>query len=436
MEWPDAVLSVLIELVSSVLIELVLLVLVGRVSLVVVGSVSSVLFGRAVPLVPLYVQKRSKFRRLKQTTSDADAAPRQIRRQHRRPTTQLPRTYRNTTRAVLARSIRCSGRVPIDQHKNRAWPLSSWQTIKNIFLPSPTNPKSAFTLTDWQYQPITPTGLAKRYPYCGGSILRLSLHPHENRSHLKRSLNADKSGRRARRLVVIASVKDMFKPTSLVRCIVVNSYTLRLEKGDSHAVIMHAADPLSVEESNMHLLKQKNIPADALWLIVPTSNYRAPSTFWGQMPERHNNQTMPLGPTAQECDDVGDKDFVKERMTFVWRIRLVLWLFIGLMMLPTVWSALNLFPQVSGPTAILVFWFVVYVIPLIAALSYLAITAFKAWWWRRRDGQTFRTWKGRTEECLIMGAVLRFGPFFSEKEWKEYYAHVFHKSDGDPIGSA
>ena len=124
-----------------------------------------------------------------------------------------------------------------------------------------------------------------------------------------------------------------------------NAYTLRLEKGDSHAVIMHAADPLSGDESNMHLLKQNNIPADALWLIVPTSNYRAPSTFWGQMPERHNKQTMPLGPTAQECDDVG-------------------------------------------------------------------------------------------EECLIMGAVLRNGPFFSANEWREYYTHTFHMSDGAPTGSA
>ena len=197
MEWFDAASSVL-----SVLVGLV---------------------GLAVPLVSFNSLERSKFRRHKQTTRGADAAPRQVRRQHRRPTTQLPRTYGNTTPEVLARSIRCSGRVPIDLRKPRPWRPSFWQTIKDLFLSNSTNPKSAFTLTDWQYQPITPTGLAKRYPYSGGSILRLSLHPHENRSHLKRSLKADKSGVRARRLVVIASVQDMFEPTSLVRCIVVNS---------------------------------------------------------------------------------------------------------------------------------------------------------------------------------------------------------------------
>ena len=263
------------------------------------------LVGLAPLIVPLNALERSKFRRLKQTTSDADAAPRQIRRQHRKPATQLPRTYRNTTPEVPARSIWCSGRVPIDQHKNRPRPFSAWQKIRDDFVSSSTKPKSAFTLTDWQYQPITPTGLAKRYPYCGGSMLRLSLHPHENRSHLKRSLKADKSGSRARRLVVIASVQDMFEPTSLVRCIVVNSNTLQREEGDPQAVVLRTADLLSVAD-NVYPCEQKNVPADALWLIVPTSNYRAPSTCWGEMPERHNKQTTLRDSITQESDDVGD----------------------------------------------------------------------------------------------------------------------------------
>ena len=111
MEWLDAVLPVLVELVSSVLV--------GLASLVLVGLASSVLFGRAVPLVPFNALERSKFRRRKQTTSDADTAPRQIRRQHRKPATQPPRTYRNCTPEMPARSIRCSGRVPIDHRKPR-----------------------------------------------------------------------------------------------------------------------------------------------------------------------------------------------------------------------------------------------------------------------------------------------------------------------------
>ena len=416
MEWRDAV------VVLSVLIGLARLL------------VNLVAFARSKDRVRLEPNELFSWRSI-QTTSKPDAAPRQIRHQHRQPATQLPRPYGNCTPEVLARSIRCSGRVPLDRLEQRMWHLSAWQTTKEIFLPSPTNPKPAFALTDWEYEPITPTGPAKHYPYCGGSMLRLSLHRHENRSHLKRSLKADKSGRRARRLVVIASVQDMFEPTSLVRCIVVNSYTLQLEEG-GHAVAIRTADPLSVEEPTVHRCEQKDVPADALWLIVPKSNYRTPSTFWGQMPERHNKQAMPSDSTTQESDDIGDEDFVKKRMTFVWRTRLALWLFMGLMMWPIAWSTLNLIPQVSGPTPVLVFWGLAYVIPLIAALFYQAGVFCRAWCWRRRDGQTSSTWRSGTEECLIMGAPLRFGPVLSEKEWKEYYAHVFQTSDKAPTGSA
>ena len=398
-------------------------------------TVLSVLTPLAPLLVPLYVQKRSNFWRRKQTTHGADSAPRQVRRQHRRPTTQLPRTYGNTTPEVLARSIRCSGRVPIDPHRHRPWRVSFWQTLKDLFLSNSTNPKSAFTLTDWQYQPITTTGLAKRYPYSGGSILRLSLHPHENRSHLKRSLKADKSGGRARRLVVIASVQDMFEPTSSVRCIVVNSYTLHLEEGDPHAVVLLTADPLSVAD-NVHRREQKDVPADALWLIVPTPDYRAPSTIWGQIPERHNHQTMPIDPDTQESDDSDEQKYVKERRTDERVGRIALWLYLGLFVPGFFGLYAKLIPHFSLPIMAFVVWFVVIAIPLIAALSYLAVTAFRAWWWRRRDDQTCRTWQSRTAECLSMGALLRNGPFFSKEKWKEHCTRTFQTSDKAPTDSA
>ena len=399
-------------------------------------TVFRALVGLAVPLALPDVLKRLNFWRRKQTTSDANAAPRQIRRQHRRPATQLPRTYRNTTLEMLARSIRCSGRVPIDPLKHRPWHLSFWQALKDLFLSNSTNPKSAFTLTDWQYQPITPTSLAKSYPYSGGSILRLSLHPHENRSHLKRSLKADKSAGRARRLVVIASVQNMFEPTSLVRCIVVNSYTLRLVKGDPPAVVLLTADPLSLEEPNVHRLEQKDVPADALWLIVPTTDYRAPSTIWGQIPERHNQQTTPIDPDTQESDDSDERTFVKEHMTDERIGRIALWLYLGLFVPGVFWLSAKLIPHFSLPIMAFVVWFVVIINAVIAALLHLAFAAVRAWCWRRRDGQTRSTWQSRTADCLSMGALLRNGPFFSAEKWKEHCTQVFHTSDKAPTGSA
>ena len=316
MEWFDTVSAVLIDLVSAVLIGLV---------------------GLALQLAARNTRIGSKFWRRNQTTGDASDAPRQIRRQHRRPTTQLPRTYGNCTAEMLARSIRSSGRVPIDHHKHRPWRLSFWRTIGGLFVSSSTNPKSAFTLTDWEYQPVTPTGPAKHYPYTGGSMLRLSLHRYENRSHLKRSLNAEKPGRRTRRLLVIASAQDMLEPTSLVRCIVVNSYTLHLEEGDSRAVVIRTADPLSVEGPTVHQRKQKDVPADAIWLIVPTSNYRAPSTCWGKMPERHNNQTMPIDPITEDSDDTDIREYVKKRKANLRTVRFGMWIYFGLFVPGLLW---------------------------------------------------------------------------------------------------
>ena len=337
---------------------------------------------------------------------------------------------------MLARSIQSSGMVPISHYKHRPWRLSFWRTIRGLFVPSSTNPKSAFTLTDWEYEPITPTGPAKHYPYTGGSMLRLSLHPHENRSHLKHSLKADKSGRRTRRLLVIASAKDMLEPTSWVRCIVVNSNTLQREEGDPHAAVIRTADPLSVEKPTVHRCQQKEVPADALWLIVPASNYRAPSKSWGQMPECHNNQTVPTDPITDDSDDTDIRQCVKKRKADLRIARFVMWIYFGVFVPGSFGLYTKLTPQLSLPEIAFVVWFAVYFTAGIAAVARLIVAAIRACCWRCRDGQTSSNWQSRTEECLFMGAVLRFGPFFSEKEWKEYYAHVFHKSDGDPIGSA
>ena len=95
-------------------------------------------------------------------------------------------------------------------------------------------------------------------------------------------------------------------------------------------MVLLTADPLSLEEPNVHRREQKDVPADALWLIVPAPDYRAPSTIWGQIPERHNHQTTPIDPKTQKSDDSDEQEFVKERMTDEWVGRIALWLYLGL----------------------------------------------------------------------------------------------------------
>ena len=61
-----------------------------------------------------------------------------------------------------------------------------------------------------------------------------------------------------------------------------------------------------------------------------------------------------------------------------------------------------------------------YLNAVIAVLLYIAYDAARALVWRRREEQRYRDWKGGTDECLIMGALLRRGPSLELKAWKEY----------------
>ena len=99
--------------------------------------------------------------------------------------------------------------------------------VKLNLLPVKALPKSAFTAVDWQYEPSALTGLAAGHPFCGGFELRIRLHRHENRWHLRRSLQVGGLRSRSRRLVVLASARDIFDPESWVRYLVVDSDTLR-----------------------------------------------------------------------------------------------------------------------------------------------------------------------------------------------------------------
>ena len=43
--------------------------------------------------------------------------------------------------------------------------------------------------------------------------------------------------------------------------------------------------------------------------------------------------------------------------------------------------------------------------------------ALGVWRWRRHENQAHKTWKGGTDECLIMGNLLRRGPILTPKQW-------------------
>ena len=61
-----------------------------------------------------------------------------------------------------------------------------------------------------------------------------------------------------------------------------------------------------------------------------------------------------------------------------------------------------------------------YLYAVIAVLLYVAYDAVRALVWRHREEQRYRDWKGGTDECLIMGGLLRRGPALKLRAWKEY----------------
>ena len=191
----------------------------------------SLILGIPTLIVSILVLHR-KWRPRLRTTATADSGPQQrrSRRGHRRPLTQPSRVRGAGMPEKLAKSTGCFGRVPIEHYRHRRRLVAFWRAARLNLLPRRTRAKSAFTAPDWRYEPISSTVLAATHPYSGGFVLKLRVHRHENRWHLRRSLLASRSRIRRRRLVVIASARDMCEPTSWVRCLVVNAETLRLPK--------------------------------------------------------------------------------------------------------------------------------------------------------------------------------------------------------------
>ena len=84
---------------------------------------------------------------------------------------------------------------------------------------------------------------------------------------------------------------------------------------------------------------------------------------------------------------------------------------------------------VSGATVewVILFgvWYVLsYVLALGAACGRLLLETLRAWNWRRLENQAQGDWKGGTDECLIVGGLLRRGPSLQPKQWAQHCAQA------------
>ena len=367
-------------------------------------------------------------RRKRETDSgDPDFARRRARRGHRRPWTQLSCGYGRRLPERLVASMQCFGRVPIEHYRHRSRVVASWRAAQLNLLPVKTTPKSAFTTTSWRYRPMDSTELAEEHPCCGGFDLSLRLHACENRRHLRRSLQVGRLRSRVNRLIVIASAQDVFEPEVWVRCLVVNVDTLRLPEDSLGYAVLRGADPGTNDGPLVYRCRQKDVPDDAVWLVVPTTDYCAPAPSWGEACEDHEQQTqMSLEPAHQDCDDADNESYLRKWVRFYRMATVWIWIVLG----PGGWLVVWLFgltTRLTGDRAeadeiamALAVYVVVYVLVVTAALGRFAWESARASCWRNRENQARGNWKGGTDECLLLGDLLRRGPTLRPREWREH----------------
>lgn len=360
-------------------------------------------------------------------------ARRQPLRSHRQPGNRPARPSLGSTPASLARSMRCFGRAPISHYRHRRWIVAFWRATKLNLLPVRTLPKSAFTAVDWRYEPLELTGLATAHPFCGGFELRVRLHRHENRWHLRRSLRAAGLRARSQRLIVIASARDVFDPGARVRCFVVDADTVCLPKQSRGWVAVRGADPSSVDVAVVDSRKQGDIPDGAVWLIVPTSAYCPPAEDWWKMADHLDQQEQAtVEATPQQCRDIDNEDYIRGWVSRFSRVTLAMWGVLGPGAFVVVVSALAVLERFSAGfqtvtaagLAVLGWYLLCYAVAAGLASGQLVFETLTAWSWRRSENQARADWKGGTDECLIVGGLLRRGPSLRPKEWEQHCAET------------
>ena len=312
-------------------------------------------------------------------------------------------------------------------------------------------PKGAFVVDSWRYEPIVTAADVLPARFDSGFVLRVCLHPGENRWHFERSMRATRSRGRDSRTLVVASVVDLIRPGALVRCVKVSTYSLKFPGDSLGAVTMRESDPVLEDAGTAYLCRREEVREDAIWLIVPVSNHNPPSSIWGHLPERYEVRHFVLDHDRTKSSRSAKLDEgLRQRVMLSRRNTFIRWVLLGPFAVGLVWltrwgagflptgdtellrSAKDLTVTVLGTVGR--YYALVFVIAAMLAWNHLWGATVRASAWRRKEAQVrlartphagvtrrwvsrltprkhdrFQPWTGGTREGLALGDLVSRG---------------------------
>ena len=360
--------------------------------------------------------------------STASYTQRPHRRSHRRPLTQPSRPIGLYRPEHMIQSTMRNGRVPVEyyRHPNR---FIAWiQRLRVNFFLARSSPKPAFQIMAWSYDPATTATPGITHSNSGAFIVSFRLRRTENRWHLRRTFQSGKVIDREARLIAVASVKDLVDKEAWVRCLVVNPYTLSLPKDRIGWCGVHSADPIVCNGPTVYRSKHKDVPDDAMWLIVPDPDHSPPLSVWGQQPHRYECHPFQMALRVWALDErAGDNTQQQTLRRSRRKIIAALWTVFGpgMIVFMMLAASTSLLTQPTVDRELLIGGPLLY---LLAYLSALAASLFSLGWrttqrrsWTRRESQALDEWTGGTTDCLTAGTLLRRGLAPRRQDWASYW---------------
>lgn len=371
--------------------------------------------GVMVAVVGLYFPFRShRDRRL---MDDAVGGWRRRRRGQRNPLTQPLTVPDRLAGLALVESMRCNRGVPMAFLAPRSRIKGLWVWFRRTYTMSETSPKQLFSVDSWEYSPMGGMSFDGQFRHGSGFALAFRLDRGESSQHLRHSANSGKSP--LEKLFVLAADEDLADRNARVRCLVVDTKTMRISEADPHHIVVQSAEKMRHGGPRVYLEEQWRVPSDAFWLTYPKGKGSEPEEGWGSRSESFMVSGTPSGPCAIE--DLG----YARRANKAHRIRIALASIVAAAGGYFYWwyaeraSAEDPISQQVWATFRGVWLLVWVVIAITVALAAMGHWCRSSLWFRKKNGVR-EEWQGGTLTAVRLGEQISSRGTVAGNEWGLY----------------